>query len=327
MSDLAAQPLAPAPWRRVLAAMPGVSYILLGMIVIFAIGNPRFLSSGNLVNVGLQASLLLMLALPMTLIILTEGLDLSFGALLGLCGVVIAMLLVNGWGIAPAIVAAALVGVVVGLLNGFLISYLSLPAFVVTLGAMGMCEGLALALTNGDPVSGFTPAIQGFYQSSLLGLPTPVLIAALVYGLCALLLYRTRFGNYIFAIGGNKEAVRLSGIRADFVHLCVYVIGSVSVALSAVLMIGRMNSAHPTVAIGMEFEAIAAVVLGGTSFERGQGWLFGTVLGVLAVTILRNGLNILSVNPSLQVVCVGILLIAALLIDSARRRAARGHAS
>ena len=326
MTDITAQP-GPGTLRRVLKSLPGVSFILVGMIVIFALGNPRFLSPGNLVNVGLQASLLMMLALPMTLIILTEGLDLSIGALLGLCAVVVASLLVGGWGIVPAIAAAAGVGLVVGLLNGFLISYLSLPAFVVTLGTMGMCEGLALILTNGDPVSGFTPSIQGFYQSTVIGVPTPVIAAAIFYGLCWLLLYRTRYGNYIFAIGGNKEAVRLAGIRADFVHLSVYMIGSISVALSAVLLLGRMNSAHPTVAIGMEFEAIAAVVLGGTSFERGQGWLFGTLLGVLAVTILRNGLNILSVNPSLQVVCVGVLLIAALLIDSARRRASRGTAS
>lgn len=326
MTDIAA-PSAPGTLKRVLKSLPGVSFILVGMIVIFAVGNPRFLSTGNLVNVGLQASLLMMLALPMTLIILTEGLDLSIGALLGLCAVVVASLLVGGWGVVPAIAAAAAVGLAVGLLNGFLISYLSLPAFVVTLGTMGMCEGLALVLTNGDPVSGFTPSIQAFYQSTVIGTPTPVIAAAIFYGLCWLLLYRTRYGNYIFAIGGNKEAVRLAGIRADFVHLGVYMIGSISVALSAVLMLGRMNSAHPTVAIGMEFEAIAAVVLGGTSFERGQGWLFGTLLGVLAVTILRNGLNILSVNPSLQVVCVGVLLIAALLIDSARRRASRGTAS
>lgn len=326
MSDIAA-PASPGALKRILKGLPGVSFILIGMIVIFAIGNPRFLSAGNLVNVGLQASLLMMLALPMTLIILTEGLDLSIGALLGLCGVVIASLLVSGWGIVPAIAAAAAVGLTVGLLNGFLISYLSLPAFVVTLGTMGMCEGLALILTNGDPVSGFTPSIQAFYQSTVVGIPTPVVAAAAFYGLCWVLLYRTRFGNYIFAIGGNKEAVRLAGIRADLIHLGVYVICSISVALSAVLLLGRMNSAHPTVAIGMEFEAIAAVVLGGTSFERGQGWLFGTLLGVLAVTILRNGLNILSVNPSLQVVCVGVLLITALLIDSARRRASRGTAS
>jgi len=311
---------------RLLKNLPGVSYILIAMIVVFAVGNPRFLSGVNLSNVSLQAALLMMLALPMTLIILTEGLDLSFGALLGLCGVVIASLLLAGWSVIGAIAAAMVVGLVVGLINGFLISYLSLPAFVVTLGTMGLCEGAALIITNGDPIGGFSPSIQAFYQSSVFGLPTPVLAAVAFYALLWMVLYRTRFGNYIFAIGGNKDALRLAGIRADFMHLAVYALCSVTVALSAVLMIGRMNTAHPTVAVGMEFEAIAAVILGGTSFEKGQGWLFGTVLGVLAITILRNGLNLLHVEPSLQVVCVGVLLIVALLIDGGRKRSVQGAA-
>lgn len=319
MTDTLASPQAKNLVSR-LGALPGVSYILVALILLFAFGNPRFLSVTNITNVGLQASLLLMLALPMTLVIMTEGLDLSMGALLSLCAVVVGLLLVAGWSVVAAIGCAVAVGIVVGCVNGFLVSYLALPAFVVTLGTMGLCEGLSLILTNGDPVSGFTSGISAFYQSRLLGVPTPVLAAAALYGLLWLLLYRTRFGNYIFAIGGNKEAVRLAGIRADLVHVCIYVICSAAVALSSVLMLGRMNSAHPTVGVGMEFEAIAAVVLGGTSFEKGQGWLFGTVLGVLAISILRNGLNIMSIEPSLQVVCVGILLITALLIDGHRKR-------
>ena len=313
-------PGAPMPAGGYLARIPGVAFILLAMVVAFQIGNPRFLSIANLSNIGLQASLLLMLALPMTLVILTSGLDLSAGALIGLAAVIVAILLVAGWSIFSALAAAAAVGLAVGLLNGFMISYLALPAFVVTLGTMGLCEGLALALTNGEPIGGFTPAVEGFYRSAVLGLPVPVLVAAAFYGLLSLMLYRTRFGIYIFAVGGNKDAVHLAGIKANLVHLAVYVVCSVSIALSAILLLGRTNSAHPTVAIGMEFEAIAAVVLGGTSFEKGQGWLFGTVLGVLSITVLRNGLNVLSVEPSLQVVCIGVLLIAALLIDRNRKR-------
>ena len=313
-------PGAPMPAGGYLARIPGVAFILLAMVVAFQIGNPRFLSIANLSNIGLQASLLLMLALPMTLVILTSGLDLSAGALIGLAAVIVAILLVAGWSIFSALAVAAAVGLAVGLLNGFMISYLALPAFVVTLGTMGLCEGLALALTNGEPIGGFTPAVEAFYRSAVLGLPVPVLVAAAFYGLLSLMLYRTRFGIYIFAVGGNKDAVHLAGIKANLVHLAVYVVCSVSIALSAILLLGRTNSAHPTVAIGMEFEAIAAVVLGGTSFEKGQGSLFGTVLGVLSITVLRNGLNVLSVEPSLQVVCIGVLLIAALLIDRNRKR-------
>jgi ribose transport system permease protein len=310
---------------RRLPRLPGIAVLLLAMVIGFAIGNPRFLSAANLTNVGLQASLLLMLALPMTLIVLTEGLDLSAGALLCLSGVVTAVLLVGGWSLPLALAAAVGVAALVGAVNGVMIGYLGLPAFVVTLGSMGMCEGLALALTNGDPVSGFTPAIKTFYDSSLLGVPTPVWMAALAFAVFWLLLYRTPFGAWIFALGGNKEALRLAGVPANAVHLAVYVLGSVTVGLSSLLLVGRMNSAHPTVAVGMEFEAIAAVVVGGTSFERGRGGLSGTVLGVLAVTVLRNGLNVLSVDPSLQVVCVGVLLICALLFGGGRIRL-RGRA-
>ncbi|QOZ27988.1 ABC transporter permease [Bradyrhizobium sp. CCBAU 51753] len=322
MTDQTVHATTAAP-AALLRRIPGVTFILVGMIVLFAVGNPRFLSAVNLTNIGLQASLLLMLALPMTLIILTAGLDLSVGALLGLCGVVIAALLVAGWSLPAAVAAAMLVGLVAGAVNGFLVGYLGLPAFVVTLGTMGLCEGLSLVITNGDPIGGFTPALEAFYRSTLLGLPTPVLVAAILYGLLSLLLYRTRFGNYVFAIGGNKDALHLAGINANLVHMGVYLLCSLTVALSALLLLGRTNSAHPSVAVGMEFEAIAAVVLGGTSFEKGQGWLFGTVLGVLAISVLRNGLNVLSVEPSLQVVCVGLLLIAALLIDRNRKQASR----
>jgi ribose transport system permease protein len=303
-----------------LGAVPGAGILLVLMFVLFTLANPRFLSQTNLVNVGLQTSLLLMIALPMTLIILTEGLDLSAGALLGLSGVIVAEALLAGWGITAACALALTVSIAFGALNGVMIAYLALPAFVVTLGTMGLMQGIALVMTNGDPVGGFTPAIETFYRSQLGVVPTPIAIAVILYAALWLLLYRTQLGNYVIAIGGNKDALRLAGIRANLVHLGVYVLGSAIIGLSAVLLIGRTNSAHPTVGIGMEFEAIAAVVLGGTSFEKGQGWLFGAVLGALAITVLRNGLNILSIDSSLQVVCIGILLILALLIDQARKQ-------
>lgn len=308
---------------QLFSAIPSAGILLILMLALFTIANPRFVSQTNLVNVGLQASLLLMIALPMTLIILTEGLDLSAGALLGLSGVIVAEALLAGWSVFAACAMAFAISTAFGALNGVLIAYLTLPAFVVTLGTMGLMQGIALVMTNGDPVGGFTPAIETFYRSQLWIFPMPIVVAVALYAALWLLLYRTRLGNYVIAIGGNKDALRLAGIRANLVHLAVYVLGSAIVGLSAVLLIGRTNSAHPTVGIGMEFEAIAAVVLGGTSFEKGQGWLFGAVLGALAITVLRNGLNILSVDSSLQVVCIGILLILALLIDRARKHYSR----
>lgn len=303
---------------KIAALLPGIVWILAALVVLFSLTGAGFLSTANLTNVGLQAAFLLMLALPMTLVILTEGLDLSVGALLGLCAVVIAQLLLAGWSVPAVLAAVALTGAAVGALNGFLISVAGLPAFVVTLGTLGLAEGISLVLTEGSAVGGFDPAVQRFYYSAVAGIPTPVLIAVVFYVLLHLGLYCTRFGNYVFAIGGNKDALRLAGVKADLVHLSVYVISSVSVALSAILLVGRMNSAHPTVSLGMEFDAIAAVVLGGTSFELGRGWLFGTVLGVVAIAVLRNGLNLLSIDASFQVVSVGVLVIVALLLDGRR---------
>jgi ribose transport system permease protein len=304
--------------RAFLTELPGVTWILGALILTFSVLGSGFLSVTNLTNVSLQSALLLMVALPMTLVILTEGLDLSVGALLGLCGVILAQLLLSGWSIPVAIAAVAMLGFLFGALNGVLVGVVGLPAFVVTLGTLGIAEGSALLLSDGNAVGGFDPLVEAFYHSRVAGLPTPVLVAAGLYALLHGLLYSTRFGNYVFGVGGNKEALRLAAVRSDLVHVGVYVLCSVVVALSAFLLIGRMNSAHPTVSLGMEFDAIAAVVLGGTSFERGRGWLFGTVLGVLAIAVLRNGLNVLSVGSSMQVVSVGLLVIVALLLD--RRR-------
>jgi ribose transport system permease protein len=149
----------------------------------------------------------------------------------------------------------------------------------------------------------------------------PVLVAAAAYAVAHFLLYHTRFGTYVFAIGGNREALVLAGVRADWYHAAIYAVGGLFVGIAALLLTARMNSGHPTVAIGMEFDAIAAIILGGTAFERGEGWLFGTLLGVAAVGILRNGLDLLHVPSSLQSVCVGLLVIATMLVDRWGRRA------
>jgi len=288
------------------------------------LGVPRFASSGNITNIGLQVSILLMIAMPMTLVILSEGLDLSVGALLSLCAVVFAQTLSLGWGIAPALCASVAVGMLTGLFNGALIAKLGLPPFVVTLGTLGIAHGVALVLTNGNAVVVANPSVAQLYAWTLLGVPFPVIFALLAYALTHLLLYHTRFGTYVFAIGGNREALLLAGIKAKIFHIAIYVFGGVIVGLAALVLVGRMNSAEPASAIGMEFDAIAAVVLGGTSFERGEGWLFGTVMGVLTIGVLRNALNLLGVESSLQVVSVGMLVLLVVVIDSVRKSRVNG---
>jgi ribose transport system permease protein len=305
-------------WTARLAGIPGVAYLLAGLLIVFAVAGSGFASVPNLLNIGVQSSILLLLALPMTLIIMSQGLDLSVGAVLGLAGVVLALVLAGGGTLPLAFGAALAVGVAFGLLNGLLVVALGIPPFVTTLGTLGIAQGAALVATGGQSVSGLGNALPALYASTWLGLPFSIVIAVLAYLVFHAVLYHTRFGVYVFALGGNPEALTLAGVRAPMYHAGVYVVGGFMAGFAALLLTGRMNSGHPIAAIGMEFDAIAAVIVGGTSFERGNGWLPGTVLGVLTVGVLRNGLNVLAVPSSLQVAGIGVIVIVALLIDSVR---------
>ena len=312
---------ADAGQRRRRARVPGVAYLLALMLVVFSVFGTRFASVPNLLNIGTQSSILLLLALPMTLIIMAEGLDLSMGAVLGLSGIVLAMALVEGYSITVALLGALLVGLVFGVANGLLVTVLEMPPFVVTLGTLGVAQGAALVVTDGQSVVGIGLGLSTLYSSTWGGLPFSVLVAASAYFVFHYLLYHARFGTYVFAIGGNREALILAGVPARLYQVSIYALGGMMAGFGALLLTGRMNSGHPTAAIGMEFDAIAAVIVGGTRFERGDGWLGGTVLGVLAVGVLKNGLNVLAVPSSLQVASIGGLVIVALLIDSIRGRA------
>jgi ribose transport system permease protein len=300
----------------------GALMTLAVLCVAFALLTDNFLEGANLRNVAVQSTILLLIALPMTLIIMTEGLDLSVGAVLTLANVVLAMVAVRTGGVALALLAALGVGAVFGLLNGTLVARLGIPPFVATLGTLGVAQGLALLATDGQSVVGIPESVQMFYDGSLIGVPTPLWIAAAAYLVFHLSLYHTRFGAYVFALGGNREALGLAGVRMRLYLVGVYVIGGLMAGVAALLLTARISSGHPTAALGMEFDAIAAVALGGTSFEKGKGWLLGTLIGVLAVGVLRNGLNLMGVTSAVQVAAIGFLVIFALAIDALRGRAA-----
>lgn len=305
---------------KLLIRIPGIAYLLTGLGLTFAIFASGFASIPNLFNIGVQSSILLLLALPMTLIIMTEGLDLSMGAVLGLAGVVLAMMLVRGNGLLVSFAAALIVGLLFGILNGLLVVKLGLPPFVATLGTLGIAQGIALVMTNGETVSGIGASLPRLYAGKWAGIPFSIVIALALYAVFHFVLYYTRFGNYVFALGGNREALVLAGVPANFYHISVYALGGLMAGFAALLLTGRMNAGHPVAAMGMEFDAIAAVIAGGTERQRGNGWLPGTLLGVLTVGVLKNGLNVLALPSSLQVASIGLLLIVALLIDSLRRR-------
>jgi ribose transport system permease protein len=302
-----------------LGRVPGVALVLAVLFAIFASVNPGFASVANLSNILVQSAILLLLALPMTFIIMTEGLDLSIGAVLTLGSVVLALVAVATGGLSVAFLAALAVCLAFGLLNGWIIAYLDIPPFVATLGTLGVAQGLCLILTDGQSVVGLPAELQVFYAGQMFGIPNPIIIAAVAYAVMHFVLYHTRLGTYIPALGGNREALRHAGVNDRLVLAVIYGIGGLMAGLAAILLTSRINSAHPTAAIGMEFDAIAAVAVGGTQFERGEGWLLGTLLGVLAIGVLRNGLNLMAMPSSVQVVCVGLLVIVALLIDGLRK--------
>jgi ribose transport system permease protein len=301
-----------------IARVPGVAIVLAVLCIIFALASQGFATPANIANILTQSTVLLLIALPMTLIIMTEGLDLSMGAVLTFASIVLALTVVGTNSVFLAFLAALAVGACFGIANGVLIAVLDIPPFIATLGTLGVAQGLSLLVTDGQSVVGIPHSIQTVYSGTIFGLPLPVVIAALAYGLTHVLLYRTRFGTYVFALGGNREALKVAGISVRGMLIRVYALGGMMAGFAALLMTARLNSAHPTAGIGMEFDAIAAVAVGGTSFERGNGWLLGTLLGVLAVGVLRNGLNLLAVQSSVQVACIGVLVIIALFIDGLR---------
>lgn len=303
------------PLSDMFARVPGVAWILGLLLVAFTFFSRDFLTGPNLHNIGLQSVILLILALPQTMIIMTEGVDIAMGAVLTLASVMLAWVLVHDGSLPLALAAALATGLLFGLANGMLVALLKMPPFVVTLGTMGVAQGLALIVTDGQSIVVSSDALQAVYGGSFAGVPLPLLIGVAVYAFCHGLLYHTRFGTYVFALGGNAEALKLAGIRANAYLIGVYVLGGLMAGLAALILTARMSSGHPTSAIGMEFDAIAAVVVGGTSFEHGKGWLFGTLLGVVAVGVLRNGLNLLTIPSSAQVACIGLLVIVALFID------------
>ena len=308
------------PGRFSLRKTPGVAVMLVALIALFSTLSPGFARPENIANVLLQSVVLLLIALPMTLIIMTEGIDLSMGAMLTLVTIIYALTLLASGSFTVALAITVLAGLAFGLLNGLLIANVGLPPFVVTLGTLGVWQGLSLILSDGQSVVGLPREAQFAYSGSILGIPMPLVVAAVCYAGVHWLLYHTRFGICIPALGGNRDALRQAGVNDKLALIGVYALGGLFVAIAAPVFCARINAAHPTAAIGMEFDAIAAVAVGGTQFERGNGWLLGTLLGVVTIGILRNGLNLLAIPSSVQVSCVGLIVILALFIDTLRSR-------
>lgn len=294
-------------------ALPLIGLIVVSVLMGFASEN--FFSVSNIMNVLRQVSIVGILAVGMTFVILTGGIDLSVGAVMALSGTIAAGLMVNmelpGW---IGLLAGLGVGVGLGLFNGVMVAWGRMPAIIVTLATMGIARGFGLLYSGGYPISGIPSWISWFGIGRVGLVPVPVIAMVIIYALAWVLLQRTPFGRHVYAIGGNELAAKLSGVKTQIVKLAVYGISGLTSALAAIILTGRLMSGQPNAGVGFELDAIAAVVLGGTAIAGGRGLILGTLIGAVLLGILNNGLNLMGINPYLQDVIKGLIILLAIYI-------------
>ena len=295
-----------------------ISLVALCMVIGFL--NPVFLSFDNLTNILLQSAVNLIIALGMTFVIIVGGIDLSVGSLVALTGMALGLLLVRGVAAPVAIIGVLILGAICGGINGIVITKWRVPAFIVTLGTMSAARGVALMLTSGRSVSGFSNGFLWLGNGVIAGIPFPAFVALVLSTLCAFSLRGTVWGTYLYAIGGNSKAAWIFGLRVPRYVLGVYVLSGVFSAIAAVFLTSRIAAALPTAGTSYELDAIAATVIGGAALSGGSGTVYGTVLGALLIGVLRNGLSILNVSSYVQQVLIGGIIIAAVAVEMARQR-------
>ncbi len=309
----------------------GIIFVLVIMVIALAIltpyirGEQYFLTKRNLLQVALQASINAVIAVGMTFIITSGGIDLSVGSMAGFAGVVTAIALRDyGVGFLGGFFVAAAAGAACGMFNGLLITRANLQPFIATLGTMGIFRGLALVTSDGRPIYGFNRRfIDTFSGETVFDIPKPVIVAAAVAVVGWLILTQTRFGKYTIAIGGNEETTGLAGIPIKRYKLGIYTLGGFLTGIAAVLLTARLSSADPIAGNLFELDAIAATVMGGTSLTGGEGSILGTMVGALIISLVRNGMNILNVQTFWQQFVIGSVIILAVMLDQWRKKQVR----
>lgn len=293
---------------------------LIVMMIFLSFLSDNFLSAKNLINICLQAAVIGILAISETFVIISGGVDLSVGAMVALSSALMGHLVVNV-GVSPilGIVICLLIGFLCGLFNGVLISLLDMPPFVVTLGTMTIFRGLAYEWTNAESLYGLPDSINFLGQKYIGMFPIAVIVVLLLYIGAWFLLKHTRFGLYTYSVGGNIVASRLSGIRVNLVKCGIYVMSGLLCGIAGLVIAGRMNGTSALVASGYETDAIAAAAIGGISMAGGKGNIWGTLIGVLVMQCIRNGMNLLGVSSYLQMVVIGSVIIIAVAMDCVRR--------
>jgi ribose transport system permease protein len=296
---------------------------LIGLLVLciaFGLLSPVFFTSYNFMNIARQCSINLILAVGMTFVILTGGIDLSVGGFMALVGTIVAGLLASGVSVELAILIGLVIGIALGLFNGVCVANAKIPPFVTTMATLSIARALALLYTNGYPITGMPANFTFLGSGKIFSIPVPVIIAVIILAIGIFLLKKTVLGRYIYAVGGNEDATRLSGINVKMWKVVTYSLHGLFTAIAGIVLTARMNSGQPTMASGIELDIIAAVVIGGTSLAGGEGGLVGTIIGALLITVLNNGLTILNVNPYLQGLIIGLVILLAVFMDKQRKK-------
>ncbi|MBN1351415.1 ABC transporter permease [candidate division KSB1 bacterium] len=297
----------------------GILISLIALITIISIATPHFLTADNVLSVIRSFSFVAIMAIGEMIVIITAGIDLSVGSIMGFSACLTALLIHSGWGSPLAIVIGMITGLLLGFANGVLITRLKLPPFIVTLGMLSICRGLTYVITKGWPISGFSEQFMFLGQGKLWLIPFPIFIMVIFALAGGVFLYKTIWGRQIYAIGGNEEATRLSGVNVDNVKVLAYMISGFTAAVAGILLIARLGVAQPTAGLSYELDVIAAAVIGGTSLMGGEGTILGLIIGAAIMGVLRNGLVLLGVSAFWQQVALGAVIILAVTIDKIRK--------
>ena len=296
-----------------------VIVVLAMAIAVFAILAPGFFQLSNLATLIEQGAMLVIATMGMSLVITIAEIDLSIGSVMGLVGIVTGLALAGGFGVVGSVVVGLSVGLLVGLLNGAVVTATGLHSFVITFGMLGMARGLALVLSDGTSVTGFPDSFGAIFQSEFLGIPFAFWMIVVVVGFSYLLRHQSSFGVSLYAIGSDIEVARLAGIRVKRSKTIAFGLSGLFAGLAGIMVVARLNAAHPATGAGYEFDAIAASVVGGVSLSGGSGTVFGVLVGAFVITILRNGMSIMGVGLYWQLVVIGLVFIVAYAMQSLRR--------
>ncbi len=301
----------------------GIVVIILVFTLLCGLKGIQYLSWSNITNIVVQSSIIGVMAIGASCVILTGGIDLSSGSMLAFDGMIFALLTVrHNVPVIVAFVITLVLGCLIGVLTGIGISYGKLPAFIMTLGVMQMAQGGALALNSGQPISGLPAELNQFARTTIGGIPTFAYCLLILYAIMVFVMGKTKFGRYVYSLGGNAQAARLSGVNIKRMEILVYMLAGLFSAIAALMLLARLAYASPTSGDGYEMDAIASCVIGGIALSGGQGKIGNTLIGALILTILKNGLQMLDVSAYYQQIITGLVIIGAVLMDKAEERKA-----